>query len=309
MCESGKVVGSNLGNCLFSTESQGCWGFVAGIVGCRGEYVGSVKVAGRKFTGLAGNTVLCTVFQNVIGDRGGTIFEFTLLVPVMLPRRANCRNETPLVDHALAAAVQQAIRTLLHELTTEIAASMNNANNPNNVNRRNERSGGNGNGGNGGDVPATIHYLLRSEQEKYEREYKSICQLDGETTIEFMTRFIRLAGFMGAEAGTLEEQAKNFKWALNDIPRDKLVNMKFTNVAKVANAARNIKILQKEMLASTQNDNKKRTREDEQDENEARLGKQRDNHRISGTKIHNKATSETKIVTQDVPMLHILIPL
>ncbi|GKF27833.1 zinc finger, CCHC-type, retrotransposon gag domain protein [Tanacetum coccineum] len=33
------------------------------------------------------------------------------------------------------------------------------------------------------------------------------------------------------------------------------------------------------MLASTQNDNKKRTREDEQDENEARSGKQRDNHR------------------------------
>nr|GEV79206.1 hypothetical protein [Tanacetum cinerariifolium] len=198
----------------------------------------------------------------------------------MPPHRANCKNETPAMDHAFAAAVQQAVRALLHELTTEIEVSMNNANNLNNVNRRNERSGGNGNEGNGRDVPATIHvWLERSEQEKYEREYKSICQLDGETTTEFMTRFVRLAGFLGAEAGTPEEQAKNFKWALNDIAHDKPVNMEFTDVVKVANAERNIEILQKEMLASTQNDNKKRTREDEQDENEACSGKQRDNHR------------------------------
>nr|GEV79205.1 hypothetical protein [Tanacetum cinerariifolium] len=171
-----------------------------------------------------------------------------------------------LSSQSFVAAIS--VRALLHELTTEIAASMNN------VNRRNKRSGGNGNGR---DVPATIHVLL--ERAKYEREYKSICQLDGETTIEFMTSFVRLAGFLGAEAGTPEEQAKNFKWALNDIAHDKLVNMEFTDMVKVANTTRNIEIFQKEILASTQNDNKKRTREDEQDENEARLGKQRDNHR------------------------------
>nr|GFB96276.1 zinc finger, CCHC-type, retrotransposon Gag domain protein [Tanacetum cinerariifolium] len=102
-------------------------------------------------------------------------------------------------------------------------------------------------------------YFLRLEHEKYEREYKSIRQLNGETSIEFMTRFVRLAGFLGAKGGTPEEQARKFKWALYDIARDKLVNMEFLDVAKVANAARNIKILQKEMLALTQNDNKKRT--------------------------------------------------
>ncbi|GJY11805.1 hypothetical protein Tco_0381114 [Tanacetum coccineum] len=208
----------------------------------------------------------------------------------MPPCRNNRRNETLAVDPIFAAAVLQAVRALLPELTIEIAAGMNNAN------RRNGRSGGNGNGGN----PPTsveaenwtahikkIFEVLRcddkfkarlatyklEEQEKYEREYKSIRQRDGETTIEFMTRFVRLAGFLGAKTGTPHEQAKNFKWALNDITRDKLVNMEFFDVAKAANAARNIEILQKEMLASTPNENKKRTQENEQDENEARSGK------------------------------------
>nr|GEU46894.1 hypothetical protein [Tanacetum cinerariifolium] len=237
----------------------------------------------------------------------------------MPPHRVNCRNETPTVDHALDVAVQQAVMTLLYELTTEIAASMYNVNDPNNVNRRNERSGGNGNRENGGDVPATIHVWLEwfqkqkpltfsSAQQHVIAHIEKIFELDGKTTTEFMTRFVRLAGFLDAKAGTPEEQAKNFKWAINDIARDKLVDMEFTNVAKVANAARNIEILKKEMLASTQNDNKKRTQEDEQDENEARSGKQRDNHRKSvAPKYFNKAMGETKIVTQDVPMLHIRI--
>ncbi|GJZ22168.1 hypothetical protein Tco_0559207 [Tanacetum coccineum] len=192
----------------------------------------------------------------------------------MPPRRNNRRNETPEVDPAFAAAVQHAVRALLHELTAEITAGMNNANNANNENNANLRNGrrdGNGNGGNGRDAQATdiyvwlerfqkkkpltfsstptpveaenwiahiekiFEYFLRSEQEKYEREYKSIRQRDA---------------------------------------RDKLVNMEFSDVAEAANAARNIEILQKEMLASTPNDNKKRTRENEQDENETHSGKQ-----------------------------------
>nr|GFC05134.1 hypothetical protein [Tanacetum cinerariifolium] len=50
-------------------------------------------------------------------------------------------NETHVVDPALVVAVQQEVRSLLPELTTEIAVSMNNVNNSNNVNRRNKRSG------------------------------------------------------------------------------------------------------------------------------------------------------------------------
>ncbi|GJV74676.1 putative reverse transcriptase domain-containing protein [Tanacetum coccineum] len=60
-------------------------------------------------------------------------------------------------------------------------------------------------------------YFPRSEQQKYEREYHTIRQRDGETSGEFMKRFLRLAGFV--------------------------VNTKFTDVAQVADATRNIEIL------------------------------------------------------------------
>nr|GEV23186.1 zinc finger, CCHC-type, retrotransposon Gag domain protein [Tanacetum cinerariifolium] len=42
----------------------------------------------------------------------------------------------------------------------------------------------------------------------------SIRQTSSETSTEFMQRFLRLAGFLGASAGTEEEQAKNFQWGL-----------------------------------------------------------------------------------------------
>nr|GFD14664.1 zinc finger, CCHC-type, retrotransposon Gag domain protein [Tanacetum cinerariifolium] len=45
-------------------------------------------------------------------------------------------------------------------------------------------------------------------------EYHSIRQTDTETSMEFMQRFLRLAGFFEAAAGTAEEQAKNFQWGL-----------------------------------------------------------------------------------------------
>nr|GFC90252.1 zinc finger, CCHC-type, retrotransposon Gag domain protein [Tanacetum cinerariifolium] len=44
--------------------------------------------------------------------------------------------------------------------------------------------------------------------------YHSIRQTDTETSTEFMQCFLRLAGFLGAAAGTAEEQAKNFQWDL-----------------------------------------------------------------------------------------------
>ncbi|GKD97998.1 zinc finger, CCHC-type, retrotransposon gag domain protein [Tanacetum coccineum] len=52
----------------------------------------------------------------------------------------------------------------------------------------------------------------------------------------------RLAGFLGAKAGTQEEQAKHFKWGLDDFVLDRILNTEFTDVAQVANAARNIEI-------------------------------------------------------------------
>ncbi|GKC53297.1 zinc finger, CCHC-type, retrotransposon gag domain protein, partial [Tanacetum coccineum] len=76
-----------------------------------------------------------------------------------------------------------------------------------------------------------------------EEEYHTIRQGDGELTEEFMKRFLRLAGFVGKKAGPPEEQAKHFKWALNDWILDGIVNMEFTDVAQVANTGRIIELL------------------------------------------------------------------
>nr|GEY66308.1 DNA-directed DNA polymerase [Tanacetum cinerariifolium] len=56
-------------------------------------------------------------------------------------------------------------------------------------------------------------------------------------------RFLRLAGFLGTAAGTEEEQAKNFQWGLHRSTLNHLMSMSYTDVAQVANAARNYEIL------------------------------------------------------------------
>nr|GFA05840.1 zinc finger, CCHC-type, retrotransposon Gag domain protein [Tanacetum cinerariifolium] len=56
-----------------------------------------------------------------------------------------------------------------------------------------------------------LQFFPRAEQERLKREYHSIRQTSSETSTEFMQRFLRLAGFLGATAGTEEEQAKNFQ--------------------------------------------------------------------------------------------------
>nr|GFB88207.1 zinc finger, CCHC-type, retrotransposon Gag domain protein [Tanacetum cinerariifolium] len=59
-----------------------------------------------------------------------------------------------------------------------------------------------------------LQFFPRAEQERLKREYHSIRQTSTETSTEFMQRFLRLAGFLEATAGTEEEQAKNFQWGL-----------------------------------------------------------------------------------------------
>ncbi|GKA18198.1 putative reverse transcriptase domain-containing protein, partial [Tanacetum coccineum] len=57
-----------------------------------------------------------------------------------------------------------------------------------------------------------LQFFPRAEQERLKREYHSLRQRAGESSNEFMQRFIRIAGFLGQAAGTAEEQAKNFRW-------------------------------------------------------------------------------------------------
>nr|GFC50709.1 zinc finger, CCHC-type, retrotransposon Gag domain protein [Tanacetum cinerariifolium] len=83
-----------------------------------------------------------------------------------------------------------------------------------------------------------LQFFPRAEQERLKREYHSIRQTSSETSMEFMQRFLRLAGFLRAAAGTEEEQAKNFQSTLNH-----LMCMSYSNVAQVPNAARNYEIL------------------------------------------------------------------
>nr|GFC73208.1 hypothetical protein [Tanacetum cinerariifolium] len=77
----------------------------------------------------------------------------------------------------------------------------------------------------------------------FKGEYHSIRQTNTETSTEFMQHFLRLAGFLGAAAGTEEEQAKNFQWGLRRSTLNHLMCMSYTDVAQVANAARNYEIL------------------------------------------------------------------
>nr|GFC85102.1 zinc finger, CCHC-type, retrotransposon Gag domain protein [Tanacetum cinerariifolium] len=84
---------------------------------------------------------------------------------------------------------------------------------------------------------------ISKPKERLKREYHSIRQTDTKTSTEFMQRFLRLAGFLGAAAGTAEEQAKNFQWGLRRSILNHLMCIRFTDVAQVANVARNCEIL------------------------------------------------------------------
>ncbi|GJY21965.1 putative reverse transcriptase domain-containing protein [Tanacetum coccineum] len=86
-------------------------------------------------------------------------------------------------------------------------------------------------------------YFPASEQQRYEREYGSIYQLDRENSGEYMERFTRLASFVGTAAGDAQRQARHFKWGLKKWVLDRIVNTEYTNVAQVAAAARNIELL------------------------------------------------------------------
>nr|GFC44135.1 hypothetical protein [Tanacetum cinerariifolium] len=85
----------------------------------------------------------------------------------------------------------------------------------------------------GNPPPVTIHTWL----ERFNKQKP--CSFEKATA----PRFLRLARFLGAAAGTTEEQAKNFQWGLRRSTLNHLMCMPFTDVAQVANAARNYEIL------------------------------------------------------------------
>nr|GFB37228.1 hypothetical protein [Tanacetum cinerariifolium] len=172
-------------------------------------------------------------------------------------------------DAKLSAAVQNALQTLLPQIHAEIREEFRTGSGP-------LDSGGN-------PPPVTIHTWIerfnkqkpcsfekatthvdeknwishmekifdvmgcedafKTRLERLKRECHSIRQTNTENSMEFMQRFLRLAGFLGAAAGTAEEQANNFQWGLRRSTLNHLMCILFTDVAQVANAARNYKIL------------------------------------------------------------------
>nr|GFB37331.1 hypothetical protein [Tanacetum cinerariifolium] len=210
-------------------------------------------------------------------------------------------------DADLFAAVQNTLQTLLPQIWVEIREEFRTSSGPSNA------------GGN--PPPVTIHTWLerfnkqkphsfekatapffpRAEQERLKMEYHSIRQTGTETSTEFMQCFLRLAGFLGAAAGTEEEQAKNFQqrssdqhqpttqqsshrshghhndrhgsdrraagieeeqaknfqWGLHRSTLNHLMCMSYTDVAQVANAARNYEILHERDDDDTERPNKR----------------------------------------------------
>nr|GFD35567.1 zinc finger, CCHC-type, retrotransposon Gag domain protein [Tanacetum cinerariifolium] len=94
-------------------------------------------------------------------------------------------------DADLSATVQNALQAMLPRIREEI---------------REEFCTGSGSSNAGENPPP---FFPRAEQERLKREYHSIRQTSTESSTKFMQRFLRLAGFLGAAAGTEEEQAKN----------------------------------------------------------------------------------------------------
>nr|GEU51808.1 integrase, catalytic region, zinc finger, CCHC-type, peptidase aspartic, catalytic [Tanacetum cinerariifolium] len=99
-------------------------------------------------------------------------------------------------DTDLSAAVQNALQTLLPQIRTEIREEF-----------RTKRFA---------DIASPD-----SQRDSRGVPYQ-FWTMNTETSTEFMQRFLRLAGFLGAAAGTEEEQAKNIQWGLRSVSSDLL---------------------------------------------------------------------------------------
>ncbi|GKB24274.1 zinc finger, CCHC-type, retrotransposon gag domain protein, partial [Tanacetum coccineum] len=179
----------------------------------------------------------------------------------MVTRLRNSDEDVPTFEAMMLLPVANASLTLLLLLRTQIT---------NDIRNGAESSGGSGGGGDA--VPNGIHVWIERfnklkplafrsaatpaeaedwithmekmlAQQRYEREYGSIYQLDRENSGEYMERFTRLASFVGTAAGDAQRQARHFKWGLKKWVLDRIVNTEYTNVAQVAAAARNIELL------------------------------------------------------------------
>ncbi|PWA47996.1 reverse transcriptase domain-containing protein [Artemisia annua] len=75
-------------------------------------------------------------------------------------------------------------------------------------------------------------YIPFSEQQRYEREYGLIHQLERENSAEYIERFHRLASFVGPTVtGDAQRQARHYKWGLKHWVLDHIVNTEYDDVS------------------------------------------------------------------------------
>ncbi|KAK9064871.1 hypothetical protein SSX86_016253 [Deinandra increscens subsp. villosa] len=102
-------------------------------------------------------------------------------------------------------------------------------------------------------------YFSNVDLGAYKREYSNIRQQSDESLADFTDRFYRLTGFLGASAGTAEEQAEKYQWAVCDRIRRAIIHSTFANVADVVKAAKRVDMERTEFLSRS--DSKKRDRD------------------------------------------------
>nr|GEY38389.1 hypothetical protein [Tanacetum cinerariifolium] len=213
------------------------------------------------------SVVLSRISFHVLYDRGVTIMVSEPGYETVGSKDLTCEDwmVNTCTDTDLSATVQNALQTLLPQIRAEIREEFRTSSGPSD-------SGGN-------PPPVTIYtWLERFNKQKPRSFEKATAPLDAKNwishmekifdvmgcedafktrlavykfegnvlacfSLEFMQRFLRLAGFLGTAAGTEEEQAKNFQWRLCRSTLNYLMCMSYTDVAQVANAARNYEIL------------------------------------------------------------------
>nr|GFA09619.1 hypothetical protein [Tanacetum cinerariifolium] len=122
-------------------------------------------------------------------------------------------------DAELAVAVQNALQTLLPHIRAEI---------------REEFRTGSGPSGSGGNPPPIFDVMGCEDAFKTRL---AVYKFEGDALAWWK------AYKQAKAAGTTEEQAKNFQWGLRKSTLNHLMCIPFTDVAQVANAARNYEIL------------------------------------------------------------------
>nr|GFB53667.1 zinc finger, CCHC-type, retrotransposon Gag domain protein [Tanacetum cinerariifolium] len=147
---------------------------------------------------------------------------------------------------------------------------------------------------------------ISKPKERLKREYHSIRQMNTETSTEFMQRFLRLVRFLGAAAGTEEEQAKNFQWGLRMSTLNHLMYMSYTDVAQVANAAHNYEILHERDDDDTEQKSGDRHQSTSQQSSHRSHGHNNDHHgsdRRGGSDNHRSSNNNYSGSNNRLPIL------